>query len=91
MDCEKLMQGGVAELTPLSSHRSSKGRSMDSSHFHLSAVEMLSLRRSDPFPQKLLAHLAEGEGADLCSLSPCMLRLSGAGFACYAPGPETSV
>lgn len=90
-DYEKLVHGRVADVTPLSSRRSSKGRSTDSSHLHLSAAEMLSLRTSDPLPQKLLAHLAEGERADLCSLSPCMLRLSGAGFAYYAPGPETSV
>lgn len=82
---------GVAELTPLSPRLSYKGTSADSSHLHLGAVEMLSLGRSDPLPQKLLAHLAEGGGGDLCSLSPCMLRLSGAGFAYYAPGPETSV
>eukprot|EP00064_Thunnus_orientalis_P013277 superscaffoldBa00002134_g13314 len=90
-DHEKLAQGIVAELTPLSSRRSFKGTSTDSSHLHLAAVETLSLRRSDPLPQKLLAHLAEGGGADLCSLSPYMLRLSGAGFVYHAPGPETSV
>lgn len=91
MDQEKLSRGGVAESTPLSSRRSYKGTSVDSSHLHLGAVEMLSLRRSDPLPQKLLAHLADGAGANLRSLSPYMLRLSGAGFAYYAPGPETSV
>ncbi|KAG7220968.1 hypothetical protein INR49_010217 [Caranx melampygus] len=90
-DHERLSQGGVAELTPLSSRRSYKGTSSDSSHLHLGAAETLSLRRSDPLPQKLLAHLAEGGGTDLCSLSPLTLRLSGAGFAYYAPGPETSV
>lgn len=68
-----------------------KGTSTGSSHRQLGAVEMLSIRRSDPLPQKLLAHLAEGGRSDLCSLSPYMLRLSGAGFAYYAPGPETSV
>lgn len=81
----------MADLTPLSSRRSFKGTSTDSSHLHLGALETLSLRRSDPLPQKLLAHLAEGGGADLRSLSPYVLRLSGAGFAYYAPGPETSV
>lgn len=90
-DQEKLSRGLPAELTPLSSRRSCKGTSPGSSHLHLSAVEMLSLRSSDPLPQKLLAHLAEGGGADLCALSPYMVRLSGAGFAYYAPGPETSV
>ncbi len=90
-DHEKLSRGGVAELTPLSSRRSYVGTSTDSSHLHLGAAEMLSLSRSDPLPQKLLAHLAEGGGADLRSLSPYMLRLSGAGIAYYAPGPETSV
>ena len=90
-DHEKLSQGGVAESTPLSPPRSYKGTSTNSSHLHLGTVEMLSLRRSDPLPQKLLAHLAEGGGADLCSLSPYRLRLSGAGFAYCAPGPETSV
>ncbi|GLD51980.1 phospholipid-transporting ATPase IH-like isoform X1 [Lates japonicus] len=90
-DHERLSWGGVVELTPLSSRRSYKGTSTDSSHLHLGAAETLSLRRSDPLPQKLLAHLAEGGGADLCSLSPYMLRLSGAGFAYHAPGPETSV
>lgn len=88
---EKLSRGRVAELTPLSSHRSYNGASTDSSHLHVGAAETLSFCRSDPLPQKLLAHLAEGGGADLSSLSPCMLRLSGAGFAYYAPGPETSV
>lgn len=88
---------GVAELPPLSpgggggGGLSYKGTSADSSHLHLGAVEMLSLGRSDPLPHKLLAHLAEAGGGDLRSLSPCMLRLSGAGFAYYAPGPETSV
>lgn len=91
MDSKMLAQGGVAELTPLSSRRSSKGRSADSSHLLLGVAETLSLCRSDPLPQKLLAHLAEGGGADFCSLSPYMLRLSGAGIAHYAPGPETSV
>ncbi|XP_069563718.1 phospholipid-transporting ATPase IH-like isoform X1 [Brachyistius frenatus] len=90
-DHEKLLPGGVAELTPLSFRRPYKGMSADSSHLHLGAAETLSLCRSDPLPQKLLAHLAEGAGADLCSLSPYMLRLSGAGFAYCAPGPETSV
>ncbi|TNN04369.1 hypothetical protein fugu_001398 [Takifugu bimaculatus] len=79
----------VAELTPLSSCQSYKGTSVDSSHCHLGTTEMLSLRRSDTLPQKLLGHLAEGGGAN--SLSPFMLRFSGAGFAHYAPGPETSV
>ncbi|TDH06770.1 hypothetical protein EPR50_G00116390 [Perca flavescens] len=91
MDHEKLSWDGVAKLTPLSSRRSLKDTSTDSSQLHLCAAEMLSLRRSDPFPQKLLVRLAEGGGADLCSLSPYVLRLSGAGFAYYAPGPETSV
>lgn len=86
----------VAELPPLSpggggGGLSYKGTSADSSHLHLGTVEMLSLGRSDPLPHKLLAHLAEAGGGDLRSLSPCMLRLSGAGFAYYAPGPETSV
>lgn len=71
--------------------RSCKGTSVDSSHLHLGAAEALPLHRSDHMPQKLLAHLAEGGGSDLCPLSPYMLRLSGAGFAYYAPGPETSV
>lgn len=88
---KKLSRGGVAESTPLSSRRSYKGTSAGSSHLHLGAAETLSLRRSDPLPQKLLVHLAEGGGADLCSLSPYVLRLSGAGFAYCAPGPETSV
>lgn len=85
---------GVAELPPLSPSGgvlSYRGTSTDSSHLHLGTVEMLSLGRSDPLPHKLLAHLAEAGGGDLRSLSPCMLRLSGAGFAYYAPGPETSV
>lgn len=85
---------GVAELPPLSpggAVLSYRGTGADSSHLHLGAVEMLSLGRSDPLPHKLLAHLAEAGGGDLRSLSPCMLRLSGAGFAYYAPGPETSV
>lgn len=90
-DQETLSLDAAAESTPLSSRGSYKGTSADSSHLHLGAVEMLSLRRSDPLPQKLLAHLAEAGRADLCSLSPYMLRLSGAGFAYYAPGPETSV
>lgn len=84
----------VAELPPLSPGGgilSYRGTSADSSLLHLGAVEMLSLGRSDPLPHKLLAHLAEAGGGDLRSLSPCMLRLSGAGFAYYAPGPETSV
>ncbi|KAF1382743.1 hypothetical protein PFLUV_G00146930 [Perca fluviatilis] len=91
MDHEKLSWDGVAKLTPLSSRRSLKDTSTDSSQLHLCTAEMLSLCRSDPFPQKLLVHLAEGGGADLCSLSPYVLHLSGAGFAYYAPGPETSV
>lgn len=91
MEQEKLVRGGVAELTPLSSRRSFKGTSSDSSHLHLGAAEALALHRSDPLPHKLLAHLTEGGGADLCALSPYVLRLSGAGFAHYAPGPETSV
>lgn len=84
--CETMSQACVAELTPLSSCQSYKGTSVDSSHCHL---EMLSLRRADTLPRKLLGHLAEGGGAD--SLSHFMLRFSGAGFAHYAPGPETSV
>lgn len=90
-DQETLSLDAAAESTPLSSRGSYKGTSADSSHVHLGPVEMLSLHRSDPLPQKLLAHLAEAGRADLCSLSPYMLRLSGAGFAYYAPGPETSV
>lgn len=90
-DDEKLSRACVAELTPLSPRRSYKGTSTDSSHLHLGAAETLSLRRSDPLPQKLLVHLAEGGGADVRSLSPYTLRLSGEGFAYYAPGPETSV
>lgn len=86
---ETMSQACVAELTPLSSCQSYKGTSVDSSHCHLGTTEMLSLRRSDTLPQKLLGHLAEGGGAN--SLSPFMLRFSGAGFAHYAPGPETSV
>ncbi|CAB1417706.1 unnamed protein product [Pleuronectes platessa] len=88
---ERLSRGGGAESTPHSSRRSYKGTSRDSSHLHLGAAETLSLRTSDPLPQKLLAHLGGGGRADLCSLSPYMLRLSGAGFAYCAPGPETSV
>ncbi|XP_007555549.1 probable phospholipid-transporting ATPase IH isoform X1 [Poecilia formosa] len=88
---EKLLSGSAAELTPLSFRRSYKGRSTDSTLLHLGAAETLSLRSSSPLPQKLLAHLAEGGGSDLTSLSPYMLRLSGAGFAYYAPGPETPV
>lgn len=89
------LDGVASELPPLSPGGggvlSYRGTSADSSHLHLGAVEMLSLGRSDPLPHKLLAHLAEAGGGDLRSLSPCMLRLSGAGFAYYAPGPETSV
>ncbi|XP_014916275.1 probable phospholipid-transporting ATPase IH, partial [Poecilia latipinna] len=88
---EKLLSGSAAELTPLSFRRSYKGRSTDSTLLHLGAAETLSLRSSSPLPQKLLAHLAEGGGSDLTCLSPYMLRLSGAGFAYYAPGPETPV
>lgn len=78
----------MAESTPLSFHRRShKGRGTDSSH--LGAAETLSLRRSNPLPQKLLARFTEGAGAD--AVSPYMFRFSGAGFAYYAPGPETSV
>lgn len=90
-DHEKLSVAVVAESTPLSSPLSCKGASTDSSRLHLAAAQVLSLRRSDPLPQKLLVHLTEGGGADLRPLSPYMLRLSGAGFAYYAPGPETSV
>ncbi|KAI9547073.1 putative phospholipid-transporting ATPase IH [Dissostichus eleginoides] len=90
-DHEKQSVAVVAESTPLSSRRSCKGASTDSSRLHLAAAEALSLHRSDPLPQKLLVHLTEGGGADLRPLSPYMLRLSGAGFAYYAPGPETSV
>lgn len=86
---ETMPQAFVAELTPLSSCQSYKGTSADSSHCHLGTTEMLSLRRSDTLPQKLLGHLVEGGGAN--SLSPFMLRFSGAGIAHYAPGPETSV
>ncbi|KAK2839992.1 hypothetical protein Q5P01_013732 [Channa striata] len=91
MDHDKQSQGGLAELTPLSSYQSYKATSTDSSHLHLGAAETLSLRRCDPLPQILLAHLAEGRGADLRPLSPYVLHLSGAGIAYYAPGPETSV
>lgn len=84
-----MSQACVVELTPLSSCQSYKGTSVDSSHCHLGTTEMLSLHRSDTLPPKLLGHLAEGGGAD--SVGPFMLRLSGAGFAHYAPGPETSV
>lgn len=90
-DHQKLLPGSVAAVTPLSFCRSCKGTSADSSHLHLGTAESLSLCRSDPLPQKLLAHLAESRGTELCPLSPYMLRLSGAGFAYYAPGPETSV
>lgn len=90
-DHQKLLPGSVAAVTPLSFCRSCKGTSADSSHLHLGTAESLSLCRSDPLPQKLLAHLAESGGTELCPLSPYMLRLSGAGFAYYAPGPETSV
>lgn len=90
-DHQKLLPGSVAAVTPLSFCRSCKGTSADSSHLHLGTAESLSLCRSDPLPQKLLAHLAESGGTELCPLSPYMLRLSGAGFAYCAPGPETSV
>lgn len=86
---ETMSQACVAELTPLSSCQSYKGTSLDSSLCHLGTTEMLSLRRSGTIPPKLLAHLAEGEGADC--VGPFMLRLSGAGFAHCASGPETSV
>lgn len=79
----------VAELTPLSSCQSYKGTSVDSSHCHFGTTEMLSLHRSDTLPPKLLGHLTDGGCAD--SVGPFLLRLSGPGFAHYAPGPETSV
>ncbi|XP_033842587.1 phospholipid-transporting ATPase IH-like isoform X1 [Periophthalmus magnuspinnatus] len=88
---EKMVRGVVAELTPLSSRRSYRSTSANSSHLHLSAAEALSLRLSDPLPQKILTRLTERGGADVYTLSPYLLRLSGAGFAHYAPGPETTV
>ncbi|MEQ2211472.1 hypothetical protein XENOCAPTIV_002634, partial [Xenoophorus captivus] len=88
---EKLLSGSVAELAPLSFRQSYKGRNTNSTLLHLGAAETLSLHSSSPLPQKLLAHLSEGGRSDLSSLSPYMLRLSGAGFAYYAPGPETPV
>ena len=87
-DGEKLSPGRGAEWSPLSCCRYGAG----SSRFHLGVVaETQPLRGSEPLPQKLLARLAEGGGEDLRSVSPYLLRLSGAGFVCYAPGPETSV
>lgn len=91
MGNEKMVRGVVAELTPLSSRRSYRSTSANSSHLHLSAAEALSLRMADTLPQKILTHLAEGGAADRYTLSPYLLRLSGAGFAHYAPGPETTV
>ena len=84
-----MSQASVAELTPLTSCQSYTGTSVDSCRCHLGTAEMLSRHRSDTLPPKLLGHLAEGGGAD--SVGPFMLRLSGAGFAHCAPGPETSV
>ncbi|CAB1328995.1 unnamed protein product [Coregonus sp. 'balchen'] len=94
-DVDKPLQGSVAELTPVSpcpSGPSSKRKSTDSSHLHIRVPKSLPLRRSESFPLKLLlAHWTDGGGADRCTLSPYMLRLSGAGFTYYAPGPETFV
>ncbi|KAM9447929.1 LOW QUALITY PROTEIN: phospholipid-transporting ATPase IH-like [Salvelinus alpinus] len=94
-DVDKLLQGSVAELTPVlscPSGPSSKRKSTDSSHLHIRVPKPLPLLRSESFPHKLLlAHWTDGGGADRCTLSPYMLRLSGAGFAYYAPGPETFV
>ncbi|XP_061649295.1 phospholipid-transporting ATPase IH-like isoform X5 [Phyllopteryx taeniolatus] len=87
-DGDELARDDAAEPSP---RRAYKGASVDSSQLQLAGAETSSLRASDPLPQKLLARLAEGGRADLRSLSPCMLRLSGAGVAYYAPGPETSV
>lgn len=86
MGHEKLVRGVVAELTPLASRGSYKSTSANSSHLHLSAAEALSLCMSDPLPPKILTHLT-----DRGALSPYWFRLSGAGFAHYAPGPETTV
>lgn len=88
---DELFPDGVAEWSTLSFGRSCKGTSTESSRLNLGAAEKLPVLRSDRLPHKLLAHLADGAAADLCSLSAYMLRLSGAGFAYYAPGPETSV
>ena len=90
---EKLTRG-PADSTPLPSHyRLLKGHAADSSRIHLGVPETSALGMPEPFPQKLLlAQRPKGGGPDLCSaVSPCVLRLSGAGFAYYAPGPETSV
>ncbi|XP_030199971.1 probable phospholipid-transporting ATPase IH isoform X1 [Gadus morhua] len=90
---EKLTRG-PADSTPLPSHyRLLKGHAADSSRIHLGVPETSALGMPEPFPQKLLlAQRPKGGGPDLCSaVGPCVLRLSGAGFAYYAPGPETSV
>lgn len=53
---------------------SSKRKSTDSSHLHLGVPGPLTLHRSEFFPHKLvLAHWADGCGADLCTLSPFVL------------------
>ncbi|XP_061697774.1 phospholipid-transporting ATPase IH-like isoform X2 [Syngnathoides biaculeatus] len=77
-DGDELARDAAAEPP---SRGAREGASVDPSQPRLGAVETLSLRVSDPLAQKLWAR----------PLGPPALRLSGAGVAFYAPGPETSV
>ncbi|KAJ3610758.1 hypothetical protein NHX12_022849 [Muraenolepis orangiensis] len=91
---QKLTEGTADPSPPDPRRRSPRGRGADSAQVHLGVPEAPGVGGSEPLPHRLLpGQWPEGGGPMglRSSAGPRALRLSGAGIAYYAPGPETSV